>query len=55
MYPCGGFFSSNYQTLGLKSSLYYTVNERNMASRGVAESSGGKGRLLYQAYDKMLG
>ncbi|MBN9351079.1 MAG: GNAT family N-acetyltransferase [Chitinophagaceae bacterium] len=43
-----------HESLGLKSSLYYTVNERNMASRGFAESIGGKGKLVYQVYDKVL-
>lgn len=44
-----------HEKLGLKSSLYYTVNERNMASRGFAESIGGEGKLVYQVYDKVFG
>ena len=43
-----------HEELGLKSSLYFPVNESNMDSRGFAESIGGKGRLLYQVYDKAL-
>lgn len=43
-----------HESLGLKSSLYFPVNESNMDSRGFAESIGGKGRLIYQVYDKML-
>jgi RimJ/RimL family protein N-acetyltransferase len=41
-----------HEELGLKSSLYFPVNESNTASRGFAESIGGKGRLMYQIYDK---
>lgn len=44
-----------HEELGLKSSLYYPVNESNMDSRGFAESIGGKGRLMYQVYDKVIG
>lgn len=44
-----------HESLGLKSSLYFPVNESNMDSRGFAESIGGKGRLMYQVYDKVLG
>jgi GNAT superfamily N-acetyltransferase len=43
-----------HESLGLKSSLYFPVNESNMESRGFAESIGGKGRLMYQVYDKIL-
>jgi hypothetical protein len=43
-----------HEALGLKSSLYYPVNESNMDSRGFAASIGGKGRLMYQVYDKIL-
>lgn len=43
-----------HESLGLKSSLYFPVNEGNMDSRGFAESIGGKGRLMYQVYDKVL-
>lgn len=43
-----------HESLGLKSSLYFPVNESNRASRGFAESIGGKGRLVYQVYDKPL-
>jgi GNAT superfamily N-acetyltransferase len=43
-----------HESLGLKSSLYYPVNESNTDSRGFAESIGGKGRLMYQVYLKEL-
>ena len=43
-----------HESLGLKSSLYFPVNESNMDSRGFAESIGGKGRLMYQVYDKVI-
>lgn len=43
-----------HESLGLISSLYYPVNESNKDSRGFAESIGGKGRLMYQVYDKVL-
>ena len=43
-----------HEELGLKSSLYFPVNESNTESRGFAESIGGKGRLMYQVYDKIL-
>jgi GNAT superfamily N-acetyltransferase len=43
-----------HESLGLKSSMYYPVNEHNVDSRGFAESIGGKGRLMYQVYDKIL-
>ncbi len=43
-----------HEELGLKSSLYFPVNESNMDSRGFAESIGGKGRLMYQVYDRIL-
>ncbi len=43
-----------HESLGLKSSLYFPVNESNMESRGFADSIGGKGRLMYQVYDKIL-
>jgi GNAT superfamily N-acetyltransferase len=43
-----------HESLGLKSSLYFPVNESNIDSRSFAESIGGKGRLMYQVYDKVL-
>lgn len=43
-----------HESLGLKSSLYFPVNESNSFSRGFAESIGGKGRVMYQVYDKVL-
>lgn len=44
-----------YEELGLGWALYYPVNESNLASRRLAESLGGRGRVLYHAYDKRLG
>lgn len=43
-----------HEDLGLKSSMYFPVNESNTNSRAFAESIGGKGRLTYQVYDKIL-
>lgn len=43
-----------HESLGLKSSLYFPVNDSNMESRRFAESIGGKGKLMYQVYDKDL-
>lgn len=45
---------SYHEELGMKSSLYFPVNEQNIESRSFAESIGGKGRLMYQVYDKVL-
>lgn len=44
-----------YEELGLGGALYYPVNDHNLASRRFAESFGGRGRVLYTAYDKPLG
>lgn len=43
-----------HESLGLKSSLYYPVNESNTASREFAVSIGGNGRLMYTVYSKTL-
>lgn len=43
-----------HESLGMKSSLYFPVNESNKESRGFAESIGGKGKLTYQVYDKTI-
>jgi GNAT superfamily N-acetyltransferase len=43
-----------YEELGLGSAFYYPVNDHNLASRRLAESFGGRGRILYHAYDKPL-
>jgi GNAT superfamily N-acetyltransferase len=43
-----------HEKLGLRSSLYYPVNESNKESRGFAESIGGEGRVMYQVYSKVL-
>jgi GNAT superfamily N-acetyltransferase len=43
-----------HERLGLKSSLYYPVNESNKESRGFAESIGGEGKMTYMVYDKIL-
>ena len=44
-----------YEELELGSALYYPVNDHNLASRRLAESFGGEGRILYHCYDKVLG
>ena len=44
-----------FEERGLKEAAYYIVNESNIASRRFAESMGGKGRIMYQCYDKRLG
>ena len=43
-----------HESLGLKKSFYFPVNESNTDSRGFATSIGGTGRLMYQVYDKVL-
>jgi hypothetical protein len=43
-----------YEELGLSSALYYLVNDVNRASRRLAESLGGRGRVLYHCFDKPL-
>ncbi|MEK6272729.1 MAG: GNAT family N-acetyltransferase [Actinomycetota bacterium] len=43
-----------YEELGLAGALYYPVNDDNLASRRLAESFGGRGRIVYHAYDKPL-
>ncbi len=42
------------EELGLGSALYYPVNESNLASRRLAQSFGGQGRILSHAYDRPL-
>lgn len=44
-----------YEELGLAGAWYYPVNDINLASRRFAESFGGRGRILYTAFDKPLG
>jgi GNAT superfamily N-acetyltransferase len=43
-----------YEELGLAGSSYYTVNESNVASRALAVSLGGEGRVDYHNFDKEL-
>ncbi|MGH2741877.1 MAG: GNAT family N-acetyltransferase [Thermoleophilaceae bacterium] len=43
-----------YEELGLAGALYYPVNDDNLGSRRFAESFGGRGRIVYHAYDKAL-
>jgi GNAT superfamily N-acetyltransferase len=45
---------SYFEELGLPGALYYPANYVNVASRGLAETMGGKGRILYHCYDKRL-
>lgn len=51
----GATLYRHYEELGLGGALYYPVNDHNLASRRFAESFGGRGRILYHAYDKPLG
>jgi ribosomal protein S18 acetylase RimI-like enzyme len=44
----------HYEELGLRGAFYYPVNERNTASRRLAESFGGRGRVLYAVFEKTL-
>lgn len=44
----------HYEDRGLRSALYYPVNEHNLASRRLAESFGARGRNLYTVYEKRL-
>lgn len=43
-----------YEELGLAGAHYYPVNDCNLASRRLAESFGGQGRVLYACFDKPL-
>jgi len=44
----------NIEAMGYSASSYYVVNDDNAASRALAESFGGQGRVLYHCYDKRL-
>jgi hypothetical protein len=50
----GATLFDHFEKLGLPGALYYPVNHVNMASRGLAETMGGTGRMLYHCYDKQL-
>jgi GNAT superfamily N-acetyltransferase len=43
-----------YEEAGLKGAEYHLVNETNLASRTLAASLGGEGRILYHNFDKVL-
>lgn len=43
-----------YEEVGLKGAEYHPVNEANLASRTLATSLGGEGRILYHNFDKAL-
>ena len=45
----------NIEGMGMTRSVYYLVNESNVRSRGLAESLGGEGRVLYCCYSRALG
>jgi ribosomal protein S18 acetylase RimI-like enzyme len=45
----------NIEGMGMTRSMYYLVNESNVRSRGLAESLGGRGRVLYRCYSRELG
>jgi hypothetical protein len=40
--------------MGFKESSYYVVNDSNVQSRGLAESLGGQGRILFHCFDKRI-
>jgi len=44
----------HYEDLGHTGSFYCPVNDHNLASRRLAESFGGRGRVLYTVFDKPL-
>ncbi len=44
-----------YEELGLRKAYGYTVDVDNLASRKMNEAVGGVPRLLYHAYDKLIG
>jgi ribosomal protein S18 acetylase RimI-like enzyme len=44
----------NLEAMGLRESSYYPVNDSNVQSRGLAESLGGQGRVLYHCFDKNI-
>ncbi len=44
----------NLQRMGFSQSSYYVVNDSNVQSRGLAESLGGQGRVLYHCFDKEI-
>ena len=44
----------HYEQLGHRGSTYHIVNDHNHASRRLAESLGGRGRILYTIFDKPL-
>jgi len=43
-----------YEDMGLTGALYHLVNDQNLASRRLAESFGGRGRVLHTVFDKPL-
>ena len=43
-----------YEQLGLRSASYLMVNDSNLASRRLAESLGGQGRIRYTVFEKPL-
>jgi ribosomal protein S18 acetylase RimI-like enzyme len=43
-----------WEARGLPGALYYVVNDSNIASRRLAESFGGRGRILQHVFDKVL-
>jgi GNAT superfamily N-acetyltransferase len=44
----------NLEAMGLRESSYYVVNDSNVQSRGLAESLGGQGRILFHCFDKRI-
>jgi ribosomal protein S18 acetylase RimI-like enzyme len=43
-----------YRELGYRTAAYYVVNESNLASRGLATSFGGQGRVVATCWDRPL-
>jgi hypothetical protein len=50
----GATLFDHFERLGLPGALYYPVNYVNSGSRALAETMGGRGRILYHCYDKRL-
>lgn len=50
----GEFFHRMEEKYKLAGAVYGYVNHANFRSRGLAESAGGKGRILYHCFDKTI-
>jgi ribosomal protein S18 acetylase RimI-like enzyme len=47
-------FYRRLEQRGIRKSSYYVVNDSNVQSRGLAESLGGEGRILFHCFDKSI-